>query len=178
MKGLQNEIRIRHNFQERLSHTVAGRHFSSVFIQNALALFDKNHLIGEVAAKLHEQIHEAHALVERMNAEILKRPMSTGMTLKFAWKPDEDQSSGMVQMCQKLLAATGTWSPSERAAIGRYLQEHIKHVRESREAGTWPEHLAEALDYRRWHRFWVLRKQDSGWQKLTKRTHGTGSGGE
>ena len=40
------------------------------------------------------------------------------------------------------------------------------------------EHLAEALDYRRWHRFWVLRKQDSGWRKLTKRTHGTGSGGE
>ncbi len=138
----------------------------------------ENHLIGEVAAKLHEQIHDAHALVERMNAEILKRPMSTGMTLKFAWKPDEEQSSGMVQMCQKLLAATGTWSPSERAAIGKYLQEHIKHVRDTREAGTWQEHLAEALDYRRWHRFWVLRRQDSGWQKLTKRTHGTGSGGE
>ncbi len=138
----------------------------------------ENHLIGEVAAKLHEQIHEAHALVEKMNAEILKRPMSTGMTLKFAWKADEDQSSGMMQMCQKLLAATGTWSPSERAAIGRYLQEHIKQVRDTREAGTWQEHLAEALDYRRWHRFWVLKKQDSGWQKLTKRTHGTGSGGE
>jgi hypothetical protein len=114
-----------------------------------------------------------------MNAEILQRPMSTGMTLKFAWKPDdENQSRGMVEMCKKLLAATGTWSPSERAAVGQYLQEHVKHVRDSRQVGTWHDHLAEALDYRSWHRFWVLRKQEAGWLKLTKRTHGTGSGGE
>ena len=138
----------------------------------------ENHLIGEVAAKLHEQIHQAHTLVDQMNAEIQKRPMSTGMTLKFDWKPDADLSIGIVEMCKKLLAATGTWSPSERAAIGRYLQDHIKEVRASHETGTWHEHLAEALDYRRWHRFWVMRRQDTGWKRLTKRTHGTGSGGE
>jgi uncharacterized protein (TIGR02680 family) len=138
----------------------------------------ENHLIGEVAAKLHEQIHQAHRLVDQMNAEIQKRPMSTGMTLKFDWKPDDELSSGIVEMCKKLLAATGTWSPAERSAIGRYLQEHIKEIRESRETGTWHEHLAEALDYRRWHRFWVMRKQETGWKRLTKRTHGTGSGGE
>ncbi|HWB14137.1 MAG TPA: TIGR02680 family protein [Pirellulales bacterium] len=138
----------------------------------------ENHLIGEVAAKLHEQIHQAHRLVDKMNDEIQKRPMSTGMTLKFDWKPDEELSSGIVEMCKKLLAATGTWSPSERSAIGRYLQDHIKEVRHSRETGTWHEHLAEALDYRRWHRFWVMRKQETGWKRLTKKTHGTGSGGE
>jgi hypothetical protein len=104
--------------------------------------------------------------------------MSTGMTLKFDWKPDDELSSGIVEMCKKLLAATGTWSPSERSAIGRYLQDHIKNVRASREMGTWHEHLAEALDYRRWHRFWVMRKQETGWKRLTKKTHGTGSGGE
>lgn len=138
----------------------------------------ENHLIGEVATKLHEQIHQAHRLVDKMNDEIQKRPMSTGMTLKFDWKPDEELSGGIVEMCKKLLAATGTWSPAERSAIGRYLQDHIKEVRNSRESGTWHEHLAEALDYRRWHRFWVMRKQETGWKRLTKRTHGTGSGGE
>jgi uncharacterized protein YPO0396 len=138
----------------------------------------ETHLIGEVAAKLHEQIHQAHVLVEQMNAEIQRRPMSTGMMLKFDWKPDEELSNGIVEMCKKLLAATGTWSPAERVAVGRYLQDHIKDVRASRETGTWHEHLTEALDYRRWHRFWVMRKQDTGWKRLTKRTHGTGSGGE
>ncbi len=82
----------------------------------------EKHLIGEVASKLHEQIHEAHALVAQMNAEIQKRPMSTGMMLKFDWKPDEELSNGIVEMCEKLLATTGTWSPAERTAVGRYLQ--------------------------------------------------------
>lgn len=138
----------------------------------------ENHLIGEVATKLHEQIHQAYELVDRMNLEIQNRPMSTGMTLKFDWKPDDELSGGIAEVCKKLLAATGTWSPAERAAIGRYLQDHIKAIRAARTTGTWQEHLAEALDYRRWHRFWVMRKQDSGWVRLTKRTHGTGSGGE
>lgn len=138
----------------------------------------ENHLIGEVATQLHEQIHQAIELVDKMNAEIQKRPMSTGMMLKFDWKPDESLSSGIVAMCKKLLGSTAAWSPDERSAIGRYLQDHIKDVRAAREAGAWHEHLAEALDYRRWHRFWVMRKQDTGWKKLTKKTHGTGSGGE
>ncbi|MEX2138027.1 MAG: hypothetical protein WD894_02110 [Pirellulales bacterium] len=58
----------------------------------------ENHLIGEVAAKLHEQIHQAHRLVDKMNDEIQKCPMSTGMTLKFDWKPDDELSSGIVEM--------------------------------------------------------------------------------
>lgn len=161
------------------------RELLSEEVQQRQLIFDErereiieNHLIGEVAAKLHEQIHQAHRLVDQMNAEIQKRPMSTGMTLKFDWKPDEELPGGIVEMCKKLLAATGTWSPSERSAIGRYLQDHIKEVRASQEMGTWHEHLAEALDYRRWHRFWVMRKQEATWKRLTKRTHGTGSGGE
>lgn len=138
----------------------------------------ENHLIGEVATQLHEQIHHALEMVEKMNAEIKTRPMSTGMMLKFDWKPDDSLSSGIVTMCRKLLGTSAAWSPDERAAIGRYLQDHIKDVRAARESGAWHEHLAEALDYRKWHRFWVMRKQDTGWKRLTKRTHGTGSGGE
>jgi hypothetical protein len=44
--------------------------------------------------------------------------------------------------------------------------------------GTWQEHLAIALDYRTWHTFDVERWQDGSWKRLTRRTHGTGSGGE
>jgi hypothetical protein len=58
------------------------------------------------------------------------------------------------------------------------LQEQIRRVRESNQTGTWQQHLAEALDYRRWHRFAVQQKRDGEWKRLTRRTHGTGSGGE
>lgn len=34
------------------------------------------------------------------------------------------------------------------------------------------------MDYRRWHRFSIEREQNGKWTKLTRRTHGTGSGGE
>src|SRR6266446_2770106 len=47
-----------------------------------------------------------------------------------------------------------------------------------RDDRTWAEQLTIALDYRRWHQFYVERKQDGDWQRLTKRTHGTASGGE
>ena len=45
---------------------------------------------------------------------------------------------------------------------------------------TWREHLRRALDYRSWHHFGIQlrRDEDTGWKKLTKRTFGTGSGGE
>lgn len=171
----QGRDRSVHELRDMLSEEVQQR---QLILDEREREIIENHLIGEVAAKLHEQIHLAHRMVDQMNAEIQKRPMSTGMTLKFDWKPDDELSPGIVEMCKKLLAATGTWSPPERSAIGRYLQEHIKEVRASRESGTWHEHLAEALDYRRWHRFWVMRKQETGWKRLTKRTHGTGSGGE
>ncbi len=139
----------------------------------------ETHLIGEVASKLNEQIQEANVLVDRMNTEIQQRPMSTGMTLRFDWRADKELSGGIVEVCERLLGKTDGWSTAERESIGRFLQAHIQEVRTAREKGTWLEHLREALDYRQWHRFWVERKQDGGgWKKLTKKTHGTGSGGE
>lgn len=171
----QGRLRSIHELRELLAEEVRQR--QHILDEREREIIE-NHLIGEVASQLHEQIHRALELVDRMNAEIQKRPMSTGMMLKFEWKPDADLSGGIAEMCKKLLSATGTWSPVERVAIGRYLQDHIRDVRAARETGTWHEHLAEALDYRRWHRFWVMKKQDTGWKRLTKRTHGTGSGGE
>jgi hypothetical protein len=63
--------------------------------------------------------------------------------------------------------------------LALFLKRRIDTVRANNEHGGWREHLSEALDYRRWHRFMVERKHGDGpWQRLTRRTHGTGSGGE
>jgi hypothetical protein len=68
-----------HDLRELLSEEI---HQRQLVLDEREREIIENHLIGEVAAKLHEQIHEALRLVERMNAEIQKRPMSTGMTLQ------------------------------------------------------------------------------------------------
>ena len=138
----------------------------------------ENHLIGEVSDHLHDLLHTGEALIRDMNAELEARPTSTGMKLRFVWKPREDGPSGLLEARRKLMRSTGTWSMAERQLLGSFLQEQIRAERAETDAATWQESLTYALDYRKWHYFGVERYQDSQWKPLTKRTHGTGSGGE
>jgi uncharacterized protein (TIGR02680 family) len=138
----------------------------------------ENHLIGEVSAHLHERLRAAEALVREMNEELRTRHTSTGMTLRFTWEPLDDGPPGLLEARARLLRAGGTWSPAERQALGAFLQDRIRAVRAANETETWQEHLTAAFDYRAWHHFCVERQQDGQWKRLTRRTHGTGSGGE
>jgi hypothetical protein len=62
--------------------------------------------------------------------------------------------------------------------VAQFLQSQIRAARARDDTAPWQEHLGVALDYRAWHRFVVERQQDNRWVRLTRRTHGTGSGGE
>jgi uncharacterized protein (TIGR02680 family) len=138
----------------------------------------ENHLVGEVSMHLHDRLHAAERLVREMNEELEARPMSTGMTLRFSWKPLDDGPPGLTEARRRLMRAGGTWAPAERDALGSFLAKRIADVRAANQTGSWQDHLAEALDYRGWHHFGVERQQDGVWKPLTRRTHGTGSGGE
>ena len=140
----------------------------------------ENHLISEVARHLHELIRDAMEQLERMNAELESRPTSTGMKLRFQWKPLPDGDSpdapvGLGAARKRLLRqVVDAWSPEDREAVGRFLQEHINRIRAADEGGTLLAHLERALDYRRWHRFTVERWQDGQWRSAS----GPASGGE
>ncbi|MGH8909819.1 MAG: SbcC/MukB-like Walker B domain-containing protein, partial [Egibacteraceae bacterium] len=138
----------------------------------------ENHLIGEVSAHLHDLLRSGEDWVRQVNAELEANPTSTGMKLRFAWRARPDGPAGLAEARTRLLRAGGTWSLAEREALGAFLQEQIRTVRTAQMTGTWQEHLAAALDYRAWHTFDVERWQDGAWKRLTRRTHGTGSGGE
>jgi uncharacterized protein YPO0396 len=138
----------------------------------------ENHLISEVALHLHDRLRDAEKLVQEMNQELRSRPMSTGMALRFRWLPISDGPAGLTEARRRLLGAGSTWSPAEREAVGVFLQQQIQAVRAASETGTWQEHLPAALDYRAWHQFTIERRQDNQWRRLTRRAHGTGSGGE
>lgn len=140
----------------------------------------ENYLIDEAASELHDRLRAAEDWVRKATEELARRPMGSGMALRFDWQPRDDGPPGLAPARKQLLRLSSTWSPSERTALGDFLQEQIRRVREQNQTGTWQQHLADALDYRRWHRFAVQQKRerDGEWKRLTRRTHGTGSGGE
>ena len=138
----------------------------------------ENYLIHDVAVELGRLIRNAEELVRDMNKQLSARPTSTGMMLRFKWDALPEGPAAFSEARRKLLGESSTWSPQERRALGEFLQQQIRNVRETESAGTWQEQLTAAFDYRRWHQFYVERKQEGDWQRLTKRTHGTGSGGE
>lgn len=138
----------------------------------------EEHLMGEIAAHLRELLHGGELWIRKVNEVLASRATSTGMTLRFVWLPAEDGPPELEAARARLLRSASVWSPREREEVGRFLQTQIARVRAADEPATWQEHLERAFDYRRWHRIVVERKQDGAWKRLTKRTHGTGSGGE
>ena len=138
----------------------------------------ENYLIHDVAVELGSLIRRAAELVRDMSKQLQLRPTSTGMMLQFKWEALPDGPAAFSEARRKLMGESSTWSQADRMLLGDFLQEQIRLVREAETTGTWQEQLTIALDYRRWHQFYVERKQDGDWQRLTKRTHGTASGGE
>ncbi len=138
----------------------------------------ERYLLDEVASELHRRLREGESWVRSANEELTARPMGTGMALRFVWEEREDSAPGLAAARKQLRQLSGAWAPADRRALGDFLHEQIRRVRQEHASGGWKQHLEEALDYRRWHRFKIEQKRDGEWKRLTKRTHGTGSGGE
>jgi uncharacterized protein YPO0396 len=135
----------------------------------------ENHLVGEVASTLQELISAAESTVAATNQELAERPTSTGMQLRLRWTAEPDGPDGLADARSRLLRQTAdAWSEDDRAAVGGFLQNQIRAVRAQDVTGTWFDHLTVALDYRRWHRFTVERRQGNAWHSAS----GPSSGGE
>ena len=153
------------------------QHRESLITREERELFEQR-LIGDIAQALHDNIRQADALCQRMNVEVEKRPMSTGMRLRFRWHPLAQSSDELKIACKALMRKPTAMSDVDREALGRFLQQQIAEARSRDDLGTWQQHLQEALDYRLWFTFDTERETDGRWQRLTRRSHGTGSGGE
>ena len=136
----------------------------------------ENHLLAEAAVELQKLIRAADAWRTDANAELASRPTSTGVRFRFQWEADTESRFHEVRPI--LLRKGELWTPSERTALAGFLQGRIAAEQTADESGSWRDHLARALDYRRWHRFVIERQQEGHWRRLDKTTYGTGSGGE
>ena len=150
-----------------------------VMSENERTILEK-HLLGEVAGELHERMQLARELVQSMNHEVTSRPMKTGMQMRFRWEPDSEGPAGLTVACRILATETAKWSDANRRELGEFLHEQITASREQDNPGSRLDQLTTALDYRRWHRLRIDRRAsvDQNWKLLTRKTYGSGSGGE
>jgi uncharacterized protein (TIGR02680 family) len=139
----------------------------------------EEHLEKEVAANLQRMIRDTEERVTAINAELYKRPTSTGMRYRLTWEPlpesDENAVLGLAVARKRLLnTSADAWSVEDRHQVGEFLRTRIDAERQKDDRGTHFETLARALDYRRWHSFGVERNQDRQWKPLS----GPASSGE
>jgi hypothetical protein len=136
----------------------------------------ENHLLAEAAVEIKNLIRDAEQWRANANKELSSRPISAGVRFRFQWEPDTGIRFHEVR--DTLLRNDSLWTPAERDALSRFLQTRIAAEQAADDNASWREHLARALDYRRWHQFVIERQQDGQWRRLNKNTYGTGSGGE
>ncbi len=144
----------------------------------------ENHLQAEIAAEIQRLMRAADKHVIDINNELHKRPTSTGVRYRLQWQPltlEEGAPVGLEIARERLLnTSSDLWSADDRRAVGAMLQQQIAMERARAEGDTIAsglsliDQLAQALDYRRWHRFRVQRHQDGQWRKLS----GPASSGE
>ncbi len=142
----------------------------------------ENHLQAEIAAAVQKLLQDAERQVSAINAELEKRPTSTGVRFRLQWQPLAEGTEGApigLEAARKRLLNTSTdlWSAEDRRVVGEMLHQRIGIERSRADAmsgGSLLDQLARALDYRRWHRFRVQRWQDGQWRPLS----GPSSSGE
>jgi len=142
----------------------------------------ENHLQAEIAAAIQKLLQDAERQVNAINAELHKRPTSTGVRFRLQWLPVSEGADGApvgLEAARKRLLNTNAdlWTPEDRRVVGAMLQQRIETERTNADdarGGSLLDQLARALDYRRWHRFTVQRWQDGQWRKLS----GPASSGE
>ncbi|MDP1846841.1 MAG: TIGR02680 family protein [Solirubrobacteraceae bacterium] len=140
-------------------------------------------LLAEIAEHLRTRITTVRATVRARN-EILRRcPTGAGRTVSLSWDADEDTGAPASVLALLGDRSIEHVSATQRDALFAFLEQRIADAR----AGAADEafqtaivdHLAVALDYRRWWRFTLhIHEPDGSVRKLTPRTQGLGSGGE
>jgi uncharacterized protein (TIGR02680 family) len=135
-------------------------------------------LFDGIAQHLRLRITAARQLVEDTNRAIASCQTSSGKGIELAWESLADDDPLLRRALKLLKRSPETLSEQERSLLISFFRDRVEQARQSEENGTAEEHLLDALDYRRWHRFRVFQTQDGDKVLLTRRQHEAGSGGE
>ncbi|MEO7979793.1 MAG: TIGR02680 family protein [Sporichthyaceae bacterium] len=134
-------------------------------------LFEE-HLLGELGDALRSRRHEAADLVKGMNQLLEDVRTSQGIRVRLDWALRDDVGPDVRDAVALLGRARGSLTPDESDRLRDALGALIEVQRAAEPERGYAEHLARALDYRRWSAFAVRlhRPGTESWSTLTRRT--------
>ncbi|MGH3686282.1 MAG: TIGR02680 family protein [Pseudonocardiaceae bacterium] len=142
-------------------------------------LFDRT-LTGDTRRHVADRIRTADDLVRSMNRRLGKVRTASKVRVQLAWQVDPELPPGTRQARDLLLRDPATLTAEERDALHRFFRERIAEARDTQAAASWEAQLTQVFDYTAWHRFIVTVDlgEGTGPRQVTRKLHGTLSGGE
>ncbi len=134
-------------------------------------LFEE-HLLGELGDALRSRRAEATDLVQGMNELLSDVRTSQGIRVRLDWDLRDDTGTDVRAAVDLLGRPRGSLAPEESARLRDALSALIEVQRAAEPEQGYTDHLARALDYRRWSAFQVRlhRPGTAAWTTLTRRT--------
>ncbi|WP_157254174.1 TIGR02680 family protein [Nonomuraea typhae] len=131
---------------------------------------------------LKERLDYTESVFTRINDCLAHHPTRQGHTLRLRWDADSaDAAAG--QVVEALRQGYEHLAEDRQDMVRAFLRHRIEQAREDAAAegvADWQEHLAAALDYRRWLRVSLEFRPAAGarWRPFDAARHGSKSGGE
>jgi uncharacterized protein (TIGR02680 family) len=135
-------------------------------------LFEE-HILGDLGESLRARRLESEELVTEMNALLRGVTTSQGIQVKLLWTLRDDVAADARQAVELLSRPVGALLPDERRDLRDALHRLIEASRADAPEDSYSEHLARALDYRRWFAFRIryTRPENAGtWHDLHRRS--------
>ncbi|WP_026401300.1 TIGR02680 family protein [Actinomadura rifamycini] len=131
---------------------------------------------------LKDRLDYTESVFTRINECLVQHPTRQGHTLQLVWRAHpEDPEAG--QVVEALQQGYELLTSAQQDMVRDFLRRKVEAARaEAADKGLaeWQDHLALALDYRRWLRIQVEFKAGPGgrWRPFDAARHGAKSGGE
>ncbi len=135
-------------------------------------LFEE-HILGDLGESLRARRQEAEELVAEMNTLLRGVTTSQGIAVALRWSLRDDVAADARRSVELLGRPVGALLPDERRELRDALHRLIEASRADAPEDAYAEHLARALDYRRWFAFRVryTRPETAGtWHDLHRRS--------
>ena len=135
-------------------------------------LFEE-HLVGDLGELLRSRRLEADDLVEAMNRLLAGVTTSQGIAVRLSWQLRDDVPDDARRAVTLLGRAVTSLTPTERTELRDALHRLIEASRAEAPEDGYAEHLARALDYRRWSVFrirYTRPEYDGQWKDLHRRS--------
>lgn len=141
-------------------------------------------LVEELADHLRVRIRGVHDRVARMNTILRRCPTASGKVIQLEWRVHDDEGlRPIVDLLRRSIASAGL---AERDRLVEFFRARIEAARSAAPGGgaagagaeAMVDTLMTAFDYRAWHAFGLLQEQGGTRERLTRKRHAVGSGGE